>query len=263
MARIILNAIKGGIDRQRTEGSPSPNVLFQLLNGYRNAVGKLVSRQGSRAIHSLPAGATKGFCVFNDEFVVFSHLPQTVPSGVTCEVLVHPTDPTLALAKIHFAGPFLRFLYVVAEFTNGDVFHYWLRSADTWTENTPYSLGFTVQPTVPNGFVYVATRLGDPRPLWAPNVARTVGDEIEPTTPDGFYYEVVDAIGTAPRSGATEPTWNAEDGALTVEDVDTGPPPPPTPTGPTGGTQNPDPGGVYTNPSGSRPNNGSFGMIEQ
>lgn len=262
MARIVLNAIKGGIDRQRTEGSPSPNVLFDLLNGYRNAAGKLVSRQGTRAIYSLPAGATKGFCVFNEEFVVFSHEPQTVPAGVVCEVLVHPTDPTLAIERIHFAGPFLRFLYVVAEFTDGAVFHYWLRSADTWTENTPYTLGFTVQPTVPNGFVYVATRLGDPRPLWAPNVARTVGDEIEPTTPDGFYYEVVDTIGTTPRSGATEPDWNAEDGALTIEDVDTGPPAPPTPTGPTGGTQNPDPGGIYGNPGGSRPVNGSFGTIE-
>lgn len=261
MARIVLNAIKGGIDRQREKGSPSPNVLFDLLNGYRNNAAKLVSRQGSRATHALPADVTKGFCVFNEGFVVFSHTPQTVPAGVTCEVLIHPTAPGLPLRQIYFAGPFLRFLYVVAEFVGGDIFHFWLRGADTWTENTAYRLGFGVQPTAPNGFVYVAGRLNDAFPVWAPNVLRTVGDQIEPTTPDGFYYEAVSTAGSNPRSGTVEPIWNAEDGALTVEDVSATAPTPPT-TGPSTVPPNPDPGGNYSNPGGSRPRDGNE-RIEQ
>lgn len=262
MARIILNAIKGGIDRQRIAGSPSPQVLYDFLNGYRNNAGKLVSRPGTPALHNLPEGATKGFCVFNTLFVVFSHTPQVVDTGIICEVIVHPFDNVQPLANIHFAGPFLRYLYVVAEFANGDVYHYWLRDASTWTVNTMYQLGGLVQPTVPNGYVYVASRLNDPNPLWAANVPRTVGDRVEPTTPDGYYYEVTNTIGTNPRSGATEPTWNDTDGAITYEDVDTGAPSGPNPTGPTTGTGNPDPDGIYTNPSGTRPRSVNDGRIE-
>lgn len=252
MARITLNATKGGIDRQRTEGSPSPQVLYDLLNGYINSAGKMVSRFGSRITHTLPAGATKGACVFREQFVVFSHEPQTVPDGVICEVLVHPTEPALALADIHFAWPFLQYLYVVAEFVNGDVFHYWLQRADTWQADTIYLLGALVQPTVPNGFVYQAERLGDPNPLWSASVLRAVGEKVEPTTADGYYYEVTATLGTNPRSGTTEPTWNDEEGAVTYEDVSTTATPPPT-TGPTTPPSTPGTGITdrYDNPGGT------------
>lgn len=221
MARITLNATKGGIDRQRTDGSPSPQVLYDLLNGYINSAAKMVSRPGTRKTHNLPAGVTKGFCVYQGAFVVFSHQPQTVPTGVTCEVLVHPEDATLPLLAVHFAWPMLQYLYVVAEFTNGDVFHYWLQRAATWQANTIYLMGALVQPTVPNGYVYQATRLGDPNPLWTANAVRAVGERVEPTTADGYYYEVTATVGTNPRSGTTEPVWNDESGAVTYEDVNT------------------------------------------
>lgn len=254
-----LNATKGGIDRQRTIGSPSPQTLYDLRNGYINSAYKMVSRPGTRALYQLPSdeigSLTKGFCVFRGGFVVFSHEPQTVPDGVTCEVLVHPTVPALRLRAIHFAGPFLRYLYVVAEFSNGEVFHYWLQRATTWQADHIYLLGELVEPSTPNGYVYRAERLGDPNPLWAPNVARTVGDKIEPTTANGYYFEVSQTYGTNPRSGTVEPTWNAEDGAITIEDVNntiptnpgTGPTTPPT-TNPGGDVED-----RYDNPGGTRP----------
>lgn len=234
MARITLTANKGGINRQRTEGSPSPEVLYDLLNGYINSAGKMVSRDGTRITHQLPEGATKGFVVYQGEFYVFSHEPQTVPSGVVCEVLVHPEEPYLALAKIHFASPFLQYLYVVAEFSNGDIYHYWLQRATTWQADSVYLLGQLVEPTTPNGFVYAAERIGDPYPLWSAEALRTVGDRIEPTTADGYFYEVTATLGTNPRSGATEPEWNDESGALTYEyaDITVGTPPGSGPTTP-------------------------------
>lgn len=257
-----LNATKGGIDRQRTEGSPSPDTLYDLLNGYINSAFKMVSRPGSRTVYDLPfedgeggyVSYTKGFCVFRGAFVVFSNAPRTVPSGVTCEVLVHPTQPDLALAVIHFSAPFLRYLYVVAEFSNGEVFHYWLQRATTWQADHIYNFGELVEPMVPNGFVYAAERLGDPNPLWTANTARTVGDRVEPTEPTGYYFEVTATVGTSPRSGAIEPDWNNADGAITYEDVDTGTAPT-TPTGPTGPVSGPgtDTTDRYENPAGTRP----------
>lgn len=230
---IALNATQGGIDRQRITGSPSANTLYDLVDGYRDAANVMRSRPGTRAMYDLPVGGTKGMVAYQGAFVVFSNeLQGGMPAGVTCEVLVHPVTPELAISKIHFAAPFLRHLFVVAEFTDGAIYYYWLQSATAWVANSIYELGELVQPTNPNGFVYRALRLGDPNPLWAPNVERTIGERVEPTTADGFYYEVTAVAGTTPRSGATEPDWNDEDGALTFEDVDTGAPPT-TPTGPT------------------------------
>jgi hypothetical protein len=255
---IALNATQGGIDRQRTEGTASPNTLYDLVDGYRDAANVMRSRPGSVAVKNLAesasAGVTHGFTAYQGGFVVFSNAPRTMPSGVTCEVLVHPLDPTLGLLDIHFVAPFLRHLFVVAEFTDGSVYYYWLQSADTWEAETVYQLGSLVQPTVPNGFVYRAVRLGAPNPLWAPDVVRANGDRVEPTTPDGYYYQVVDTVGDTPRSGTTEPDWNDEQGALTYEDVDLTAPTTPA-TGPTspGTSLPPSDQTRYGNPSGSTP----------
>lgn len=250
MADIVLTAIKGGIDRQRVQGSPSPDVLYEFENGYRDPSGVLRARPGSVSTHDLPAGQTKGLVAFRGGFVVFSHAPQTVPHGVTCEVLVHPTDSQLPLTRIHFAAPILQYLYVAAEFAGGDVFHYWLQHADPWEANHGYCLGNLAEPTVPNGLVYIAERVGDPNPLWTAGAQRAVGDRVEPTTADCNYYEVIDTIGDDPRSGALEPTWQTDDGALTYEDTSTGIPVTPPTTGPSTGTPNPDPTDRYGNPGG-------------
>jgi hypothetical protein len=255
MATVVLTAIKGGIDRQRVVGSPSPDTLYELTNGYRDPDGVIRSRPGSEAVYNVEgdhvdAPYTVGMTVFRDAFVVYSHKPQNMPAGVTCEVLVHPTSPELAIARIHFAAPFLQYLYVAAEFAGGDVFHYWLQRAETWEAETAYCLGDLVQPAIPNGFVYIAERIGNPYPLWVANATRAIGDRVEPTTADCNYYEVVDTIGDTPRSGATEPTWNTDDGALTYEDVSTGTTPSAPTPGPTTGEPNPDPDDRYANPGG-------------
>lgn len=213
---------EAGINRLKVKGGPPKNALYDLLNGYIDATGCAVSRPGTVEVYALPAN-TKGLCAFGGGLVVFSHAPATgVPSGVTCEVLTHPFDPDKTIDRIHFAAPFLGYLYVVAEFAGGDIYHYWLQRKGTWAADTAYRLGDMVEPTVANGYAYRALRIDDPYPLWVANAERTVGDRIEPTTADGNYYEVIDTAGDIPRSGDTEPTWNTPDGALTYEDVDTG-----------------------------------------
>lgn len=261
---VTLTATKGGIDRQRTEGSPSKDVLYDFVNGYRNQSMKAVVRPGSvmdwclLSADGATANATKGFIMFRGVAIVFSHVLTPVPDGVTCEVIRHPDVPGMPLRRVWFVAPFLQYLYVVVEFINGDVYHYWLRSGTTWGASTRYELGQLIIPTDPNGYVYQVNRIGDPYPLWTANAVRTVGDRIEPTTPDGNYYEVIDTLGANPRSGTTEPVWNTPDGALTYEDVEGATPTTPG-TGPTTPPLTPgtDIEDRYDNPGGSRPGPGN------
>lgn len=248
MAVTQLNTAAGGINRQRIKGGPKPDTLYDLLNGYVDGSGAVQSRPGTRTVFKLPAG-TRGMCAFDGEMVVFSHkVVEDIPDGVKLEVLTHPQSPDIPLATIHFAGPFLGPLYVTAEFDDGQVFDYWLRSTDTWKAETAYRLDQLVQPSVPNGYVYRPHRLTDPGEIWAPSVERDVGDVVEPTVANGFEYEAVEAYGSPPRSGTVEPEWPTEAGAVVVEesDVETTPPP----------TQTPPPPAVpprYENPGGGKP----------
>lgn len=221
MRPVTLNALRAGIERLRAKGGAKPDALYDLLNGYVTIDGQVRSRPGTTGVVSIPAGS-KGLCAFNGEFVVFSHQALTIPAStptVRCEQLIHPTAPATAIAKIHFAAPFMNALYVVAEFTDGLVKHYWLRKTASWVGSTQYAMGTLVQPTVPNGCLYRARRLTAPAPAWAPGVQRSVGDKIEPKTFNGYLYTVISTIGTGAHSGDTEPTWPATDGAVVFEDA--------------------------------------------
>ena len=229
MTDINLNALKAGINRLRTKGGADPSSLYDLVNGYVTIDGSVQSRPGTVRDAQLPAG-TKGLCAFNGAMVVFSSTPQTMPAGYTCEVLAHPTDDTQTIAEIHFAAPFMGFLYVAVEFANGDVFHYWLQSGGTWQAGTMYKVGDTVLPTVRNGFRYQTVLKSNPA-AWAPNVPRAVGDVVQPTVYTGWKYTVVEVAGDSPSSGASEPDWPESNGAQISEDVDSTPAPAaPTPT---------------------------------
>lgn len=215
-----LSTAKGGMTRLRDKGGASPDSLYDLQNGYVTQTGSIKFRAGTRKAYSLPLG-TKGLCAFRGKLHVFSAVPvvSTDPM-VVVNILRYPGNVVgQSIKRIWFAAPFLGFLYVVAEWVNGQVFHYWLQESGTWQPNHIYLLGQNVLPTVSTGYAYQATRLGDPNPLWAPNVLRAVGDRVEPRTPNGYYYEVIDTLGDNPRSGATEPNWIASDGAIVYEDV--------------------------------------------
>lgn len=244
-----INSLKSGISRLRTKGGASNDGLYDLLNGYVTLSGTIVSRPGTTTHATLPEG-TRGLCAFKGGFVVFSHEPKVCPDGYTCEVLWNPDTPSLAIQKIHFAKPHLGYLYVVAEFVDGSVFHYWLEGyGKEWEADHVYQLNEVIAPG--NGLAYRATRLNPASPVWEPDATRTIGDKREPTVFNGYVYEVIDTTGANPHSGDTEPTWVAEDGAVVYEEVDN------ATTTPT--TNDPDTSlppeipDKYGNPGGSRP----------
>lgn len=226
-----LTTLKSGIQRLREKSGASQDSLYDLVNGYVTAQRTVRARPGTTHEQALPSG-TKGLMAFGGKLIVFSIAPVEIGNPLyEAEVVVHPTEPGMALVQILFAEPFLGFPYVVAEFADGSTHHYWLQRRDAWQANTSYAPGDVVEPTTRNGFAYRARRVDTDAVLqWAPNVAREVGDVVEPTTSSGYQHEVIAVAGPSPRSGATEPTWAAEDGGITIEDADA---PPSTTTPPT------------------------------
>ena len=152
--------------------------------------------------------------------MVFSH---QVMSGdddrVEVEVLRHPSAPETPIKDIHFALPFLGYLYVVAEFEDGLIRHYWLEKGEIWQPGKWYLPGTLVRPTNGNGMAYRVESDRAGYVPWAPNVARAVDDVVVPIEDNGFRYVVMETTGESPRSGTTEPAWPTHPGETVIEDV--------------------------------------------
>lgn len=163
-----LTTIQGGISRLRTKGGARADSLYDLLNGRVTQDGSVVPRPGMTRFARLPS-TTHGLTAFNGKIYVFSTIIQSLSAPFVNLVVAHPTDPTQDIKTIHFAQPFLGFMYVVIEWDNGDIFHYWLRSGGPWQANHFYKIGDIVEPTVPNGLAYQAVRLTSANGPWTPN----------------------------------------------------------------------------------------------
>ena len=220
MRSVPLTVLKGGINRLRTKGGARADTLYDLVNGRLTDAGTIKCRPGTVRIATLDS-TTRGLCAFNGTFHVFCHQIVAVPAGFTLKIIVHPNATAvspIALSRIHFAAPFLGFLYVVAEFEDGAIYHYWLSSSGVWKANTVYKNGDIVEPTIANGLAYQAIRISSPYPSWAPNIIRTDGDIIEPTVYNDYFYTVVETLGDNPHSGDIEPKWPTTAGAQITED---------------------------------------------
>lgn len=215
-----LGSFTSGITRLRVKGGASPDSLYDLVDGYVDQSGAARSRAGTTFDATLPAG-TKGCAPFKGQLHVFALAPVTMPSALfALDIIIHPNQAfTGTLKQIHFAKPFLGFLYVVAEFSDGVVAHYWIQSKGVWTANTVYQKTDLVQPTVNNGFIYLASSAHFP-PAWAPNVQTAVGAIVQPIIYNGFQYVCTEVDGTNPATGSVEPVWPKTDGAIVYDDND-------------------------------------------
>lgn len=237
---VQLTAVKGGIQRHRVKGGASQDSLYDMLNCYVTKEKTVKVRPGTFRAFNLPnettltdQGPTRGLVSFDSALTVFSadsDIQAEMPDNVNVKIINHPdiydsNGDLIEIERIHFAKPFLGFLYVVAEFDNGDTYHFWLRTGQDWEAGKTYFIGDIVHPSDPNGFAYVAERNGNSHPAWSGQVPRAEGDFVEPTVYNGYYFEVTDTLGDNPHSGAVEPDWVAEDGAVTMEDADATPPP--------------------------------------
>ena len=137
----------------------------------------------------------------------------TVPTGYTLNILSDPHDRTQLLKTIWFAKPFMGFEFVVAQFQNGDIVHYWLQNSGTWTTGADYTTASIVLPLTLNGLAYQAVRHFPIEPLWTPNTVISSGTYVEPNSPTGFAYQAIAVAGTPSTTGAVEPVWPTTAGA--------------------------------------------------
>lgn len=213
-----ITVLKGGINRLRVKGGASANSLYDLQNGYITNDGSVVPREGTVRVASLDS-STVGLAAANGQFNVFSsqYSATPLPAGYVLNVLSDPNNTTASPVKIWFAKPFMGFEYVVAEFNNGDVFHYWLQNDGTWTSSTTYTSASIVLPPVVNGIAYQGLRDFPAQPLWVSETIITSGSYVEPTTPTGFAYQAVATTGTPVHTGAVEPVWPTVAGGIVQE----------------------------------------------
>ncbi len=205
-----------GINRLRVKGGASPKGLYDLVNGYLNQAGVVVPRAGTTRTETLN-GNTVGLASINGVFHVFSITPQAVPSGYVNDVLVNPTNVSDTLAKIWFAKPFMGFLYVVAQFTSGSIYHYWLQTGGTWAADTVYMNNSLVSPSTPNGFAYQAKRDTAANPLWTASTVVALNDVVEPNEYTGYAYKAIAIAGSNVHTGSVEPTWPTQNGGKVQE----------------------------------------------
>jgi len=221
MRQVPLGHLNAGINRLRVKGDASAKQLYDLLNGFITSDGSVSVREGTIRAATLTS-ATVGLASMNGVFNVFGTSLQTVPSGYKCNVLAHPLDQTQTLKTIWFAKPFMGFMYVTAEFNNGDVYDYWLQNNGSWLANHVFKNGNIVEPTTPNGYGYLAVRDTLPNPTWASESTVAVNSKVEPTVYTGFSYQATTVLGAAPHTGSTEPTWPTVEGGTVQEFGDFG-----------------------------------------
>ena len=207
-------------------------VYFVFASSFKDTWGVSVSYPkvgGGTGTLALDAAHVSEDLILIGGYIAFQGSTQIALDNGT-PVTVTFTGPTYApvpLKEIHFAAPFMGFLYVVAEFeavnsiidSDGTVFHYWLQdSSPNWQASTDYIIGDVVTPTVPNGLAFMAQRRYAPNPVWAATTAVEEGTVVEPTVANGFNFTVIATQGANPTTSDTEPVWPTADGATITED---------------------------------------------
>src|SRR5271166_2513630 len=163
-----LTTLNGGINRLKVKGGASASQLYDLTNAYITNSGSIAPREGTSRFATLDT-TTVGLAAANGTFNIFSSQWSTAtPAGFTLNVLQDPTNTTAAVTKIWYAKPFMGFEFVVAQFSDGLVFQYWLQNDGTWTSATVYTSASIVLPPVLNGLAYQGIRDFPPQPLWTP-----------------------------------------------------------------------------------------------
>lgn len=216
MRQITLGKDCKGINLTVTKGG-DPTALADLYNAFVNKEGRIQSRPGlsnpfnaagsARSALTFPAG-TVGMVGFQGKFHTFHPNSSTSSDArVIVHVVRHPTGAISVLTKIHSAFPFLGKLYIVAEFADGAISHYWLEDAQPWSAIAAKRLGELVSPTTPNGYQYEVTNVRSDT-TWKANTPVALNDVVVPTVFNGFIYTATAVYGTAPiRTSNTEPTW--------------------------------------------------------
>jgi len=213
-----LTVLAGGINRLRVKGGAASDQLYDLQNAWITNAGSIKPREGTIRTATLDS-STVGLAAANGQFNIFSssYSTATLTTGYVLNVLSNPSNTTSSPVKIWFAKPFMGFPYVVAQFSDSSIHHYWLQNNGSWTSSTDYTSASIVLPPTLNGLAYQGVRDFPPQSQWSANTNITSGSYVEPTTPTGFAYQAIATTGSPVHTGQSEPVWPTVAGGIIQE----------------------------------------------
>lgn len=129
MARIEIKDFKAGMNRTRSKRRGPAGSLWVLKNAVINRGGDIERSKKFVPYADLSGFGTKGLAAIDDLPVTFSHEPVAAPENTQVQVLEHPTG--LPIDRILCVEAFDDKLYVIAQFTDGSVHHYYDRQRVT------------------------------------------------------------------------------------------------------------------------------------
>ncbi len=127
MGRIWVKEFTGGLDSRRMPVTTSGGVLVKAENGHISRGGDFEKRAAFVPTYTLPAGTVGLAQTFATGIYVFGSdaTPAGLPSGVSYQRLQHPTDTGQSLTRVLSYDLYAGKLYVVGEFSDGGVFHFY------------------------------------------------------------------------------------------------------------------------------------------
>lgn len=125
MSYLTVENFSSGVDRRRPIGAGVPGSLWEGINGHLTRGGDFEKRKEFSVKYTLPADATFGMASTEDALYVFgSAAAPAVPAGVTYQQLQHP-NVSPVMTDILSTELFDGLLYVIAQYDNGDVIHFY------------------------------------------------------------------------------------------------------------------------------------------
>lgn len=124
MPYIHVEDFRGGVDRTRRIVAGTPGTLWTGTNCHITRGGEIEKRKSFVSTYTLPAGTVGLAAAMSTLYVFGSGADPGVPSGVTYQRLQHP-DSGRTLSAIVDWDVFDGKIYVVGEFDDGSVHHYY------------------------------------------------------------------------------------------------------------------------------------------
>jgi hypothetical protein len=123
--RVTFDRFDKGMDVRKRASVADANRLQVLENAYVTSGYAVRKRPGLVKRFSIPSGAV-GLQQVQGKVLVFHHQTSDSYAGFEMLALPHPSQPELALRDVPFAQVFDGFLYCVAVYANGTIFHHYL-----------------------------------------------------------------------------------------------------------------------------------------
>lgn len=124
MAYLLITDFIAGLDTRKSRFTSAPGSLRLARNVHLTRGAEIEVRKKFVPVYQLPVGLTKGLTTVRGQIYVFgSAAGVAVPAGVTYQQLAAPGGPTLT--KILSTDNFNGKIYVVAQYADGGVYHFY------------------------------------------------------------------------------------------------------------------------------------------